>query len=132
MMQAMRSVILHALVHLCSVLLVLPTGWCCRVLSSVKPKDEINPVCCCCCQEAVKPAQEPAAPTPPPMTCCEQKPQQAKATEDVVADPREVAALLPLLDRDAGPAQGVHVPHRVEPAPGAAAPLHVLHCVWMC
>ena len=128
----MRTVLLVALVHLCSVLLVLPTGWCCRVLSSVKPKDEISPVCCCCCQEAVKPSQEPPAPTPPAKTCCEHKPLHAKAPDDTLADPHAVAALLPLLGGESVGVHGVLALVRADFAPGEPPPLHVLHCVWTC
>jgi hypothetical protein len=135
--------LLRTVVLTCSLLLALPPGFCCFVgaRDCCSPKQQTKeipaqPLHGNCCHEETPsqaPAKSPSLPKPsqPGKTiCCQEVPADRPAVERHLPDlTATVAALVPV----AGPT----VLGFVTEAAGQgfafdSAPLHVLHCVWLC
>src|SRR5436190_7886656 len=81
------------LVLACSLLLVLPTGWCCPA-PSAQAADRAPPHCCCCKTEPVETTDSaPAAPVPStPCPCYDRNSTAPQVGVNVILD---TPALLP-------------------------------------
>ncbi len=125
------------LVHLVSVLIVMPFGWCCWLPTAAAEQPKA-PMENCCCSHA-KPAKSPAPAKPAeekpetPSCCCELAPVAVLTDVPDGTDlkPVVVLAVLPTsideisLDACVGwlTAPFLHL---------NSPPLHLLHCVWLC
>jgi hypothetical protein len=128
----MKTWTLRILVHLVSLLIVLPIGWCCW-LPSAPTKEAAEPAeSCCCPKKPAAPAKPNEEPREAPECCCD--PQPATLNDDFSGkdDAKQLTNVLPvsLLDNQVTEVGGLHV----EPPllPTARPPLHLLHCVWLC
>jgi len=119
------------LVHLCSVLLATPIGWCCwlPVVHADEKADEAK--CCCTPKEKPVPSKQ-EAPQPSRSCCCEAIPVISSTSELTGKDPASAlpAILVPSASLAAiSLASSVLDPRSLhDPSP----PLHLLHCLWLC
>jgi hypothetical protein len=135
----MKRKVRRILVHLCSLLVLMPFGWCCwlpvlRAQESSKEKAAENPAPCCCCVPKPAPAPEQPKEESPqtPSCCCE--PQPAALLSAPVKAPTIFDALAIVASVVGAP---ITLPFLTIPAeiPGHHAnspPLHLLHCLWLC
>jgi hypothetical protein len=119
------------LVHLCSVLLATPIGWCCwlPVVHAADEKAEVAK--CCCCVPKEKPVKPQGAPEPSRSCCCDPL-LVASSTSELTgkeATPALPAVLVPSASITAiSLAIALNPPSLHDPSP----PLHLLHCLWLC
>jgi hypothetical protein len=129
---------LRSLLLVCGLLLVPPPGWCCYVVDMTEAlKTPIEQVPaptkkCCCCEEPAKPQPEQPKEKPGrPFTYCCPAFDKLKSDGSVRFAPDSAGlhlAIIPLL-----PVSGTG-----EPWPSysdsftSSAPIHLLHCVWLC
>jgi len=126
----MTRVVRAILVHFCSLLLVVPVGWCCW-LPTLRASEKAPEPECCCCAKTEKPAPTKDAPKAPeaPSCCCDPQPaailskpnDRSHAPIDALA--ADVAEFHKLCIGLTSP-----IPLLNDPSP----PLRVLHCVWLC
>jgi hypothetical protein len=122
----------YPLFLLLAVLLALPPGWCCFVMTDVRATSpEPEPTDCCCCPPA--PAGEEDAPArPAPRCCCGHrdvlKPEgRTRTLPDGVVEPLlPLPVVAPITPATAATAEALLLP------PPLPCPLHVLRCVWLC
>ncbi|MBI1831277.1 MAG: hypothetical protein HYR84_07505 [Planctomycetes bacterium] len=127
----MRSVAARILAHFCSVLIVLPVGWCCW-LPDLRASEERAASDCCCRNECdTKPPTAP--PAPAPTCCCDPLPALVRVSPEERPDTAD--ASLPMFANLVPPVASfgsvfdvawVHELHATSP------PGRILHCVWLC
>ncbi len=135
---SMSSVLSHTLAVVCSILVLLPPGWCCSVRRSspaVLPQSADQPAAPCCChqqqtQQGETAPNGPAEPTPSEKRCCcEPIPSTPSRMEKSSVDLTPATFQLPVEPE-------LVAPERVQPnqlgLPGCSPALHVLQCVWRC
>jgi hypothetical protein len=130
----MKRIAWPILVHLCSLLILMPVGWCCWLPALPAQGQPKEPDCCCCAKPAkpvpVKPGEEsPQA----PICCCDPQPAAFLSLPDQSGKPAPDAFPAMALPMDAGFAPvsvtvAAIAPFLRDPAP----PRHLLHCVWLC
>jgi hypothetical protein len=118
-------------VHFCSLMVLLPVGWCCWLPDLRAAEAAPEPDCCCGKKETPKPAR-PTEPKPAPTCCCEPQPAVVRSTLDDGGDTNHTLPAFCEL-----PTVGIIVPEvgSVDPASPPIDPsprLHILHCVWLC
>ncbi len=120
------------LVHVCSILLATPVGWCCW-MPTARAEEKPEPPTCPHC--VTKEKQTPAKPTETPTRrtcCCESQPALISTSElagkDVTPTLPALLTLAVLPIPDAG--LDIALDHSVAPPPTPR--LHLLHCVWIC
>ena len=136
----MKSYVLHLLVHLVSVIVAMPYGWCCWLptVAAQEPSAEVS--ACCCCPEPAKPAHAPrqtpteGEETPQaPSCCCEPQAFAIVEAKGAAIEPRAVLAQLPhTLLPGVADATDNAAPVSLPFLPPAEPSLHILHCIWLC
>jgi hypothetical protein len=119
------------LVHLCSLLIATPVGWCCWLPvahSAEKPHEAKR---CCMPKERKAPAKPREAPTPSQSCCC-CDPLLVSATSEVTG--KEPAPALPAVLLPTVPVSAISSACAAEPISlhDPSLRLHILHCVWLC
>jgi hypothetical protein len=131
----MRTWAQRILVHLVSVLIVMPFGWCCwfQVSHAEEPTKQAETCCCCPAKQAEPPAKPSEEKRPAPPTCC-CDPQPAALSDDAgVPDAKLSAATIPWAD--VFDAISADFPLSWPNPPFSQTPpsaLRLLHCVWLC
>jgi hypothetical protein len=128
----MRSYLLQVLMLGCSLLLVLPPGWCCLAAGLVSRKEAAKTAPCCrsCCADKAPPA----APAP-----CPHKPGKCPCGERNGTPPNAVKAFLDGLPAIASFSMLDRTPFALKEGDWIALPSlpffaspHLLNCVWLC
>jgi hypothetical protein len=135
----MRNRALRSLVLACSLLLVLPQGWCCMLASQMATTTATaTPIpvsargCCDCCKQDTQSKPQSDKPFAPPASSCCCSDQQALPASVVSIEQPDAGlifvAVLPLLDSllPLGSVIGDAVFHP------PAYQRHVFKCVWLC
>lgn len=128
----MQRLPIRLLVTVCSLVLVLPQGWCCIV--PAPGTAQITKDCCCsCCRPTTPtPAQGRGGPTQLPKKtcpCAERVTIKSSTASDLDVGPATLAqaapnARVPCLSGSARFADAGFLPPREQ--------RHILHCVWRC
>lgn len=120
--------LLSWLVLACSLLFVLPRGWCCifaALASQATPAKRS-----CCAPDA--PADTPASPQPKPAKCC---PCDGRDTLRSQPESTPAPEALPCAWSVESPLPALMAHALVEPISdtfGPPPPLHLLKCSWLC
>jgi hypothetical protein len=120
------------LVHLCSILLATPIGWCCwlPVVQAAEKAEEAD-CCCCTAKEKPAPAKSREAPSRAPTCCCDPQPGVSSASDVTGKAPAPaLPAVLVSFSSVAALSSALALapPSLHDPSP----PLHILHCLWLC
>jgi hypothetical protein len=117
------------LVHLVSLVIAVPVGWCCRAPLIQANEDSGTGECCCCAERKNPPSEAPA----PPTCCCEPTPAAVLGcSQDEIkqaASEPLAAASWPTVYHSFASAENEQP---VVISLGRSPPIHVLHCVWLC
>jgi hypothetical protein len=140
---APMALLTRCLALVCSVLLALPSGWCCVIGAPCcdKPRPAEKSVAqappvrhkCCCHQSTEQKPNDPTPapkPSPPIKACsCERAPavttEVARLAADLVAAPLATPA-------DFFCCSGIDPSELCRIFDPSPPPLHVTHCVWLC
>jgi hypothetical protein len=150
----MRRRSLRVLVLACCLPLVLPPGWCCRLLlaleplvSATAPAGDEAPVTptppCCCHTHGQQPADDngqpqnsedqPREPLSPPFKHCPCSDRQTTLTASAaVPDGSGLVSLAALPIGDPPPPEVAGIEPVAPVARPPTPPLHVRNCVWRC
>ena len=122
----------RTLVHLCSLLVLMPVGWCCWLVPVVQASantQEASCPGCCCCGKQKKSAPSTPKETPRKAPCGCTHP----AARLIV--PEDADAPLPMLHVFVE-IEAVLFSQAITTMPvlriDARLPLNLLHCVWLC
>jgi hypothetical protein len=119
----------------CGLLLALPPGWCCLWLpqpARASAPPPVAPQCPCC--HPVTPAELPTE-APAPSGRCPCADREATTPEAVKAPALQAGDCLAAVPAAGADLEASAAPHGLPSPAGYAlpsAPLHVLHCVWLC
>lgn len=131
----------YLLVFACSLILMLPPGWCCHVVTlpccarhgETTASGSKDNCCSSCCGEETKTSTEHQTPTPKPPTgrscCCDPQPTLRSNTNPSLVD---LAVVAPTIEVVTTVDWTVSAQTAVSGGEFTSAPLHLLHCIWLC